>query len=59
MNAVGVASTTVFNSIEDLLTVHGHQGRTGLHLVPDSGRIEELQAQVEALQRQLDSARGT
>jgi hypothetical protein len=27
-NATGVASTTIFNSLEDLLKVHGHEGRT-------------------------------
>lgn len=52
----GVASTTVFNSVDDLLKVHGHQGKTGLDLVLDSGRVEELQAEVAALRRALDCA---
>ena len=57
MNAVGVASTTVFNSIDDLLKVHGHQGKTGLHLLLDSGRVEELEAEVAALRNALAAAR--
>jgi hypothetical protein len=56
MNAVGVASTTVFNSTDDLLKVHGHQGKTGLHLLLDGGRVEELEAEVAALRKALDGA---
>jgi hypothetical protein len=57
MNAVGVASTTVFNSVDDLLRVHGHQGRTGVHLVLDGGRVEEWEPEVAALRKGLDCAR--
>jgi len=56
MNAVGVASTTVFNSVDDLLKVHGHDGKTGLHLLFDSGRVEELETEVAALRKALDGA---
>lgn len=35
MNASGVASTTVFNSIDDVVRVHGHNGRTVIELVFD------------------------
>jgi hypothetical protein len=37
MNAAGVASTTVFNSLADLLKVHGHEGRTYVETVFDGG----------------------
>jgi hypothetical protein len=56
MNAVGVASTTVFESINDLLKVHGHEGRTHVDLVLDSNRSAELESTVEALRKQLDAA---
>jgi hypothetical protein len=58
MNAVGVASTTVFNSVDDLLKVHGHQGKTGLDLLLDSRQMEALQAEVEALRTELRVMRG-
>jgi hypothetical protein len=57
LNTVGVASTTVFQSIEDLLKVHGHEGRTGLDLLLDSGRVAELEAEVERLRGELAAAR--
>ena len=37
-NAAGVVSTTVFNSIDDVLTVHGHDGKTDVELVYDTNR---------------------
>ncbi|HYZ83553.1 MAG TPA: hypothetical protein VE621_04100 [Bryobacteraceae bacterium] len=35
-NAAHVSSTTVFQSLEDLLKIHGHQGRTTVELVVDT-----------------------
>lgn len=42
-NAAGVASTTVFNSLADLLTVHGHEGRTDVELVVDTAQTDQLE----------------
>lgn len=56
MNATGVASTTVFNSMDDLLKVHGHEGRTHVDLVLDSERVEELKSTVDRLRQQLRAA---
>ena len=36
-NAAGVASTTIFNCIDDLVKVHGHGGKTSVELVADTG----------------------
>lgn len=36
MNRTGVTSTTVFESMRDLLHIHGHEGRTYVELVLDS-----------------------
>ena len=52
-NATGVASTTLFNSLDDLLKVHGHEGRTVAEPIIDGDRIRQLQAQVGRLQEQL------
>jgi hypothetical protein len=40
-NSSGVSSTEIFNSVDDLLKVHGHEGRTILEpisLGPDTER---------------------
>lgn len=42
-NDTGVASTTIFNSLEDLLKVHGHEGRTVAQLVLDQDRSRRLE----------------
>ena len=44
MNATGVASTTIFNSLEDLLRVHGHEGRTVAELVVDTGETDHFES---------------
>lgn len=43
MNATGVSSTTVFNSLADMLKVHGHQGRTVLEVDLDRDRVNRLE----------------
>jgi hypothetical protein len=61
-NAAGVASTTVFNSLADLLRVHGHEGRTDVDLVVDSNQACQLQGTVEHLRncllRCIDAMKG-
>ena len=52
-NAAGVASTTVFNSLNDLLKVHGHQGRTDVELIAETGDIEALENRIEILREAL------
>jgi hypothetical protein len=43
MNSSGISSTTVFDSIDDLIKIHGHQGRTVLEPIFDSGiEVKEL-----------------
>ena len=56
MNRTGITSTTVFSSMEDLLKIHGHEGRTGVELVLDSARIQELEATVDSLRECLRNA---
>lgn len=41
-NAAVIASTTVFNSLDDLLKVHGHEGRTDVELVVDTDAREDV-----------------
>ncbi len=48
-NAAGVSSTTVFNSLADLLKVHGHEGRTDVELVVDTDQVHQLQGTAERL----------
>src|SRR5690606_29584376 len=55
-SAAGVASTTVFHSLDDLLRVHGHEGRTHVNLVMDRGRVEQLERSAETLRASLDRA---
>ena len=38
-NAAGVASTAVFDSLADLLKVHGHEGRTIAEPIVDGGHV--------------------
>lgn len=52
-NATGVASTTIFNSVEDLLKVHGHQGRTVAEPVLDGTRVRMLEAELSRLRRRF------
>lgn len=52
-NATGVASTTLFNSLDDLLKVHGHEGRTVAEPIIDGDRMRQLEAQVGDLQERL------
>ena len=54
MNASGVSSTTLFNSIEDMMKVHGHQGRTVLEPDLDHERFEWLETR---LQKAMDLLR--
>lgn len=51
-NATGVASTTIFNSLQDLLKVHGHEGRTIAEPALNGNCLRPL----EELQRALLSA---
>jgi len=55
-NAIGVASTAIFNSLQDLLRVHGHQGKTVAELVADDGQFRKLRAHVTHLEKCLASA---
>jgi hypothetical protein len=48
-NAAGVASTTVFDSLADLLKVHGHEGRTDVVLVVDADKARQLQGTAQRL----------
>jgi hypothetical protein len=57
-NAAGVASTTVFNTLKDALTVHGHEGRTDVELVLESRRVEQLESTVRCLRDRLRQAAG-
>lgn len=41
MNAAGVPSTTHFASIDDMLRIHGHQGRTVVDLVVDTDHLPD------------------
>ncbi len=52
-NTAGVASTTVFNSLNDLLKVHGHQGRTDVELIAETGDIAALEMRIETLREAL------
>jgi hypothetical protein len=52
-NATGVASTTLFNSLDDLLKVHGHEGRTVAEPIIDGDRMRQFEAQVGDLQERL------
>lgn len=51
-NATGVASTTTFNSLQDLLKVHGHEGRTVAEPALSGNCVRRL----EEMQRALISA---
>jgi len=45
MNSAGVSSTTIFDSVDDLLRVHGHDGRTALEpILSDSDAKTDLPA---------------
>lgn len=55
-NATGVASTTIFNSLQDLLKVHGHEGRTIAELIMDGDRIRQLEGYAGQLQGCLRAA---
>ncbi|HLG96644.1 MAG TPA: hypothetical protein VKX49_10080 [Bryobacteraceae bacterium] len=55
-NATGVASTTIFNSLDDLLKVHGHEGRTVAEPIIDGDRIRQLESRVGHLERCLSGA---
>lgn len=52
-NATGVASTTLFNSLDDLLKVHGHEGRTVADPIINGDRMRQLEAQIGHLQERL------
>jgi hypothetical protein len=52
-NASGVASTTVFNSLADLLKVHGHEGRTCVELAVDADQVRQLRGTIEHLRNCL------
>ena len=56
MNAAGVESTTIFNSLSDLLKVHGHEGRTCVEPVLDGERVRELESDLQRLRECLTSA---
>ena len=49
MNAVGVASTTVFSSLADLLKVHGHDRKTKVELVVHFAAARHLEQAVRDL----------
>jgi hypothetical protein len=55
-NACGVASTSTFNSLDDVLKVHGHEGRTVAEPIIDGDRIRQLESRVGDLERRLSSA---
>jgi hypothetical protein len=55
-NATGVASTTIFDSLDDLLKVHGHEGRTVAELIIDDERIRELEKSTARIERFLAGA---
>ena len=55
-NATGVASTTIFNSLDDLLRVHGHEGRTVAEPIIDGERIRHLESRLGHLERYLSGA---
>lgn len=46
-NVSGVASTEVFNSVSDLLNIHGHNGRTVLESIEMEGHLEPMSAQAK------------
>lgn len=55
-NATGVASTTIFSSLQDLLKVHGHEGRTVAEPVLDEDCVRQLESRVDQLQHCLHDA---
>lgn len=55
-NATGVASTTIFNSLDDLLRVHGHEGRTVAEPIIDGERLRRLESRIGHLERYLSNA---
>jgi hypothetical protein len=43
-NVSGVASTEIFNSVSDLLNIHGHNGRTVLESIEREDLVESISA---------------
>jgi hypothetical protein len=56
MNMSGVTSTTVFSSLNDLLRIHGHEGRTVVELVIDTARVQQMQDTINNLRECLREA---
>lgn len=56
-NASGIASTEIFNSIGDLLKVHGHQGRTVLEpLCSEEGDYKALREELATIEEEFAGA---
>jgi hypothetical protein len=58
MNAAHINSTTIFNSMSDLLRIHGHGGRTIVELVADSDHVVRIENHCEELKDLLRRALG-
>ena len=56
MNASGVSSTTVFNSLDDVKTVHGHNGKSVIELVHDDALTRDLENRLQQAQAALREA---
>ncbi|GEM_PF-2782769 len=55
-NATGVASTSIFSSLDDLLRVHGHEGRTVAEPAVDGERILQLERKCRQMEQSLAEA---
>jgi hypothetical protein len=55
-NATGIASTSVFQSLDELLRVHGHEGKTVAEPVVDCDHVARLEGRCQKLERSLSEA---
>lgn len=56
MNASGVSSTTIFNSLDDVKTVHGHNGKSVIELVHDDALRRDLEHRLQQAEAALREA---
>ena len=55
-NATGVASTTVFSSLDDMLKVHGHDGRTTAEVIFDETELQDAERRLFEIRHKLGAA---
>jgi hypothetical protein len=56
MNASGISSTTIFNSLDDVVKVHGHNGKSVVELVHDDAWRRDLAQRLERTEAALREA---